>query len=476
MVATLEELTKLVHDLKDKVEKGVNPDALAETVRGEITKALSAVRTPERRGQFDVGTHRLARGGDVKFLVHGITPKYVHPAPWAPPVATNPLFTPDVEELTKLNDAAVITAMIMAKADGIEELDTEEKVGRYIQRRIEHGSKAFLQWREQFSSLSKALDTATAAEGAEFVPTGFSRDLIDRVRIAANVGNLFPEVNMPQDPFKLPARAFARQKARKLSESTADSATKITAVTPGTRQVTLDAKKLGVRVLESLELEEDSIIAMAPFIRDEIIEGLAYGLEDAYLNGDDSSTHMDNDTNGGAADLAAKTWIGLRKHAQANSVTQDLSTFNTANLRALRKKLGKYGADPRNLAWIVSIKGLIAMMGLAEVITLDKFGPLATVITGQLAMFDGIPVIVSEEMRDDVAATGVNTGAGPNTLSNLILANRRAWIRGIRRAPTVKTKEDIETDQLIVVVTWRGDFQRTLGTAETHIGQGINFS
>jgi HK97 family phage major capsid protein len=223
-------------------------------------------------------------------------------------------------------------------------------------------------------------------------------------------------------------------------------------------------------------LEEDSIIAMAPFIRDEIIEGLAYGLEDAYLNGDDSGTHMDNDTNGGAADLAAKTWIGLRKHAQANSVTQDLSTFSTANLRALRKKLGKYGADPRNLAWIVSIKGLIAMMGLAEVITLDKFGPLATVITGQLAMFDGIPVIVSEEMRDDVAATGVNTLAGPNTLSNLILANRRSWIRGIRRAPTVKTKEDIETDQLIVVVTWRGDFQRTLGTAETHTGQGINFS
>jgi hypothetical protein len=122
------------------------------------------------------------------------------------------------------------------------------------------------------------------------------------------------------------------------------------------------------------------------------------------------------------------------------------------------------------------VKGLIKMLGLAEVITVEKYGPLATIVTGQLASLDGIPVVVSEHMRDDVAATGVNTGVGPNTLSNLVLANRRAWIRGVRRAPTIKTKEDIETDQLIAVVTWRGDFQRVLGTAETHTVQGRNFS
>ena len=469
----LAELTKLVHDLKEQVEQGTSQDMLAKIVQGEISKAIADARTPQRRGQFDLGTR--GRDMSIKFAVHGLSPKYVPPHAWSAPVPTNPLFTPDVEELAKLNDYAVITAMLSAGRN--VELDTEEKVAGFIQSRIEKPkTKGWADWKDHYTQLSKALDSATSAEGLEFIPTGFSRDLIDRVRIAAAVGQLFPEINMPTDPFKLPARAFARQNAVKLSESTADAASKATAKTPGTRQVTLDAQKLGVRVLWSLELDEDSIIAMAPFLRDEIIEGLAYGLETAYLNGDNSGTHMDNDTNGGSADLAEKTWAGLRKHAQANSLTTDLATFSTANLRVLRGSLGKYGADPRDLAWIVSVKGLIKMLGLAEVITVEKYGPLATIVTGQLASLDGIPVVVSEHMRDDVAATGVNTVGGPNTLSNLVLANRRAWIRGVRRAPTIKTKEDIETDQLIAVVTWRGDFQRVLGTAETHTVQGRNFS
>ena len=461
-------VAKLVNDLKARIEKGLDVSQLQGVVREEVEKALKAVEKPIRRGQYDTGA---AIGRSAKHLVYEMTPKYIRPTAWSNPVASNSAFTPEVEELARQNDYLVITAMLMAKAWGLDELDNAEKVAAGVQR-----LKSFRLWQENFSQLRKALDTATSGEGAEFVPTGLSRDLIDRVRIQAAVANLFPEINMPQDPFELPGRSFTRNKARILPEATADAASKIVAVTPGTRKIQLGAVKLGVRVLESLELEEDSILAMGPFIREEIIEGLVYGIEDAIINGDTTSPHQDNDTETGPADLAAKAWLGLRAHAQDNALTKDLSTFNLTNLRAMRALMTKFGADPRNLAWIVSTVGLIKMLNLAETLTLDKLGPQATVLTGQLAALDGIPIVVSEEMRDDVSASGVNTAVGPNDKSNLALAHRRSWLRGVRRQPTVKTKEDIETDQLIAVITWRGDFERTQGATNPHTIQGINFS
>ena len=467
----MDQITKLLNDLKQKVEQGLDAQRLKEVIQAEVKTALEAIKKPERKGEFDLGGSKFTSGRTAKYLIHDVTPKYVRPTAWSAPVSTNPNFSPEVEELAKRNDDIVLTAMLMAKTWGMDELDTPEKVAAGVQR-----LKAFRLWQENFSQLAKALDTATTAEGIEFVPTGLSRDLIDRVRIQAAVAALFPEIAMPQDPFELPGRSFTRNKARVLSESTADAASKIVAVTPGTRKIQLKAVKLGVRILDSLELEEDSIIAMAPFIREEIIEGLVYGIEDAIINGDTASPHQDDDTDGGAADLAAKAWLGLRAHAQDNTLTEDLSTFNLTNLRKMRKTMGKFGADPRNLAWVVSTVGLIKLLNLTETLTLDKLGPQATVLTGQLAALDGIPIVISEEMRDDVAATGVNTAAGPNTLSNLILAHRRSWIRGVRRQPTVKTKEDIETDQMIAVITWRGDYERTQGTTEKHTVQGINFS
>jgi microcystin degradation protein MlrC len=48
----------------------------------------------------------------------------------------------------------------------------------------------------------------------------------------------------------------------------------------------------------------------------------------------------------------------------------------------MRGTLGKYGVNPRRLVYLVSPVGLITMLGMDEVITLEKYGPNATVITG----------------------------------------------------------------------------------------------
>lgn len=469
--AEIEKLTKMLQTLEDAVKKGISTEAIQAAVKAQIEDMRKASVQPVRRGIFAGGP---IVGLPIEKAVQ-ISPRY-KAAAWAPPSATNPMFTPDVEELAKHNDALVISAMLLS---GKNNEDAEARDPNAVKRAVvsmkSTHPKAWGFYQERYTELGKALDSATATEGLEFVPTGFSQDLIDRIRIAARTGELFREIQMPTDPFKLPAKAIARKRAKQMSESKEDNAAKAPAVTPGTRSITLDAKKLAARVLWSLDLDEDSIIAMGPFLRDEIIEAVGYALEGAYINGDTTATHQDTDTAALAADVAEKVWKGLRKNALANSATVDLSTFNAANLIAMRTKLGRYGADPRKLAWIVSVVGLAKLMGLAELITLDKLGPQATILTGQVAQLFGSPVIVSEEVRDDVDATGVNGSSG-NTKSTINLVNRDGFLRGQRRALTVKQKQDIETDQEIIVATWRGDFVPTFGDSEKLSALGINFS
>jgi HK97 family phage major capsid protein len=304
------------------------------------------------------------------------------------------------------------------------------------------------------SELKKAMDTATAAEGLEWVPTEFSADLTDRVRLAMKVSGLFRHIPMPSNPFKLPVVA-SDGTAYLVGESTIDGTdSKITASTPGTRNLSLTAKKLGARVLYSEEMSEDSIIATSSFVLDNMAIAIAAGLETGFINGSTSATHMDSDVS--ASTDARKAFDGLRK-AVLSTARQDLSTFSTANLRSMRFKMGKYGIDPSKLCYITGPKGMKQFLGLAEVITVDKYGALATVLSGEMGKFDGIPIVVSEYVREDVATTGSYDGT-VSTKTTVLLTYVPTWIIGDRRKVTVKTWEDVERDQTVVVSTVRNAF------------------
>lgn len=324
------------------------------------------------------------------------------------------------------------------------------------------------------SELKKAMDTATTAEGLEWIPTEFSADLNDRVRLAMKVSGLFKHIPMPTNPFKLPV-VSSDGTAYLVSESTADGTdNKITASTPGTRNLSLTAKKLGARVLYSEEMNEDSIVATSGFVLDNLAIAIATGMEQGILNGSTAAAHFDSDVTG--ATDARKAFDGLRKNVLAGART-DLSTFSTANLRAMRASMQKYGVDPSKLVWITGPAGYTkGFLGLSEVITLEKYGNLATVLTGELGRFDGIPIIVSEYIREDLSTTGSYDGTSINKTIAL-LAYVPNWVIGDRRKVTVKTWEDVERDQTVVVATTRNAFGSIHdATANRVVALGHNIS
>lgn len=325
------------------------------------------------------------------------------------------------------------------------------------------------------SELSKAMSSVGAATGLEWVPTDFSNQLIEFVELEKKVSKIFRHINMPTDPFKIPGKKSFSTAKLVTSENTAATSTNV-----GTRNVTLNAVKLMVQVDVSMELEEDSVVEVLPIIREDIGSSLVRGEEDALLNGDDSGTHFDSDTTD--AEDTAKAYKGLRKHAVEQSYTTTLTTFDFDTIVGMKKNMGKYGVDPSKLVWIASVLSWSKLLTLRDskdnnvLITMDKIGPKATVITGQVGSLLGSPLIISDQQREDLNPVGV---FDPTSASNtvLMLVRTDGFVIGDRRKLLIESFHDVPKQQDQIVASMRTDFQPRYDiTTERIIELGIGIT
>lgn len=316
------------------------------------------------------------------------------------------------------------------------------------------------------TELSKAMTTTGSGSGAEWVPTDFSAELIDLVTLELRVAALFPRINMPSDPFKIPGKT-SFSTARLGVQSSAPTASSV-----GTSQIVLSAIKLIDWVPISYELDEDSIIAMLPIVKQDIADSIARAQENATLNGDTTATHMDSDTTG--AENQLKAWKGLRKLSIANSYTLDLSTFTADKLNDMMVLMGKFGATPSKLAWIVGTKGqgkfrmLKDASGNPLMTTIDKLGPRATILTGMVGELFGAPVITSEFIREDLNASGVYDGT-TKTYTCLHLVRTDGFLYGDRRKMMVETFRDVKAQNIDIVASARMAFEPRYAVASNKI-------
>ncbi len=307
------------------------------------------------------------------------------------------------------------------------------------------------------SELRKALDAATSGKGSEWIETAFSDEIMDRVALELKVASVFPQIDMKRSPLEVPIKGTlpsAKLKSASLTDTTP---------TGYTGKVTLTAKTLYSYIPIDVDLEEDAIFPILPVVKEDLALALSAAIENAILNGDTAATHMDADVT--ASDDPRKAFLGLRAYAVDNSLVVDASTFNETVLRNMRKEMGKYGADPNQLVWITGIAGYTKMLNLSNVLTVDKYGPNATLLTGELAKFDGIPVIVSEYVREDLNASGVYDGT-TTTNTVIYLVNKNAWVYGVRRKVTVEAEKIAKDQATHVVATIRVAFRHRVADGE----------
>jgi len=321
----------------------------------------------------------------------------------------------------------------------------------------------------------KAFGSTVGGEGDEWVPTLVSANYIDEFELARQVASQFRSITMPSNPYDVPIQTnvtTARIQAETCNPSTASN-------NFGTGKLTLDAVKLVEFMCLPEELNEDSAPNILGLVRSEIVEAQARAVETAVLNGDTAVTHQDSDVTGG--DDARKAWDGLRKIALANSGNGSVTDFGNlavtvAKLRDMRTAMGKFGVSERDLVWMVSSKIYHQMRALPEVSTVEKFGPMATLLRGALAALDGVPIVITEYNRDDLNDLGVYDGITDDR-SEIKLVNRSRFMLGVRRPIRVRAVMDPTPpgDRWLLASWWRGDFQGHAQSAtEVSVSQGIN--
>jgi len=323
------------------------------------------------------------------------------------------------------------------------------------------------------SELRNAMSTTTGV-GGDWIPTGFSAVIQKRLRLELKVAALHSWITMPTNPYTLPIDG-ADATAYLIPESLKDESVKIKASTPTTSKLTFTARKLAARSLFSEDVSEDSIVPILPLIKDKIVEAMRRAIENAVINGDDTTIHMDTDVVS-SFDFR-KAFDGYRSLAYyLNSAFRQASGTTTTDLQNIREDMGVYGYDLANLAWVTSLAGYNVMKNNSDVLTVDKYGPKAVILTGELGRFENIPIVVSEYVRNDLNGdTGLYSGTG-NTTTLIILVHRKSLAFGDRRKVTLKTKEDIETDQQILVTTQRIDFKSLQASTYPVVGVLYNIS
>lgn len=318
----------------------------------------------------------------------------------------------------------------------------------------------------------KAFGTGTAGEGLEWVPTAVASNYIEEHELSRQVASMFRSVNMPTKTYNLPTQdstTIARRQAEKAT---------IPSENFTTGEISFTAEKLTQFVCLPEELNEDSAPDILAANRREVVESQGRAIETGIINGDTAGTHQDSDVTG-VVD-ARTAWDGLRKLALSNSATVDFlnAASTTAKFRSVRSAMDKFGVEPRQLAWFVSSKIYFQMLGLDEVTTVEKYGPMATILKGALAALDGIPIIISEFARDDLNASGVYDGITTDR-SSVILANTSRFMLGVRRPIRVRAVPNPTppNDEWLLASWWRGDFQgHAQDAGESSVVYGINIA
>lgn len=337
------------------------------------------------------------------------------------------------------------------------------------------GLKTYQTYKRLLDEFHKALDTQTATEGTEWVPTNMSSTLLRDIEIERGLVSRMQRFSMPTKAFEWPivtGGATAYIVAEALNDSNANT---ITQSTPATSQITFTAQGMGAATTISGELIEDSIIPMIPFIRQELALALSDGEETAIINGDNASTHQDTDVAAlGASDIR-KIFDGLRLDAIANASVAIGGTLTYQLMVDIVEKADKWGIKPGEGFWLASVASYYKALALTQFTGFDAFASGAVAQRGALPFAIGHDMVPSAFMRNDLDPNGVNASSD-NVHTALMFVNPRGYMIGDRRNATIETDRIVLADQTVIAAKQRIDFQKITVSGATPSSIGVNIT
>jgi len=300
-------------------------------------------------------------------------------------------------------------------------------------------------------SKARAMDAQETGFGLELIGAQYATEMWNAARNRDNIVGSIPAVPMSQATRIVPIDG-ALPEMLFVSENTSASSSEYTTSKTASSNLTQTAKKFTIHQIWSAELEEDSVIDFVPFLRDKLNESATQHLGSALYNGDTTNAATGNINSDDADPDDTKhylAWDGIRHYWLVTTTAQGkdmAAALDLAEINVARGKLNgadddidaavgniNWGADPRALRLVMDWSTYMAMLDADKVTTVDKYGDNATVLTGELGNYAGIPIIspsYATKTEDDGKASTTETN---NTKGQITLFNPRGFLQGVRR-------------------------------------------
>lgn len=319
---------------------------------------------------------------------------------------------------------------------GLEVAAAYERCGKWLLATV-YGRRDARDWCDRKGvAIQKAASEGIGSGGGFVVPLELEQailDLRDSFGAFRRRATIWP---MSRDSSVFPRRAAAGATATFFGENSAAASAQLTV-----DGVQLTAKKLGVLITLSSELDEDSIFDLVDYVANELAWAFAAKEDDCAVNGDGTSAY------GGMYGFANIVLDGNHNKAKVTAGHNTYGALLAADFAAVQAAV-RASAIP-NAAWYISATGnSVALLNEATGGYIDT-----QLVDGiPTRFFNGFPIILTNKLS---LVTTSLSGKAMLAFGDM----RAAAVLGQRRGITIARSDHryLDTDQIAILGTERFD-------------------
>jgi hypothetical protein len=182
------------------------------------------------------------------------------------------------------------------------------------------------------------------------------------------------------------------------------------------------------------------------------------------MNADATSTATGNINSDDGAPAATSYYLsegqdGLRHGWLVDNTSQEVNAnaaLNSTQIADALDNMDDYGLEMPQLRIFSDLRTYLkGIRTLTETITVDKFGPNAAIVRGQVADLFGSPVVPTAAISRTEADGKVSTTAANNTKGQITIVHRDMWLLGFIRRILMEMDVDIKARKWFLVTSFR---------------------
>lgn len=316
---------------------------------------------------------------------------------------------------------------------------------------------------EGFKEASDVIEKALKpADVADWLAEAFAKDVIEKLELELKVATMFDKITIPDGYSTLSIPARTSNLTAYLIAPAADAVESVIA----DGKITFSTQKIKTMTVLADESNEEVVTSVLDLSKKELIRSLARAVETVVIMGDTAFA---------TANDPKKVADGILKAGRANAVDAGGDALATTDISAARVKMGILGMNTEDLALIVTPAVYMNMVGtMTDILTMDKVGTKATLLTGAIGSLYGISIICSEYIPENLETSGAeDTGTGATTAA--ILVNKTAFLRADRANGIVSESDrNIVNDTNILTSKVQFDFKSVLANGEIGVVSIVN--